>query len=215
MNNQNPYGQPPYDPNYGQPPMGQPYGQPYDPNYGQSPMGQPYGQPQYGQPPFDPNYGQPPMGQPYGQPYPPEMLVPMGQPQVYNAPGAKPPYNGPKPGKGMSIAGMICGILSVLAFLPSVIISIAEIDSVSSNGSSLFIISLVIGAADIVLGILGIVLSSIGGVKNLQVGAPRGAASIVGIVFGIIGTVLAAGFLCCTCAMCVCINETRGGLGDW
>src|SRR5690242_11570050 len=53
-----PYGQPPQQPQqpYGQPQ--QPYGQPQPP-YGQ-PQQPPYGQPPYGQPP----YGQPPYGQP-------------------------------------------------------------------------------------------------------------------------------------------------------
>ncbi len=54
-----PYGQQP--PQYGQPVSGQPYGQPTS--------GQPYGQPASGQP-----YGQPAAGQPYGQPGPPAQI---------------------------------------------------------------------------------------------------------------------------------------------
>lgn len=192
-NNQNPYGQPPYgqppyDPNFGQPPMGQPpMGQPY----GQPPMGQPYGQPPMGQP-----YGQPPMGQPYGQPMYNQPPAPLAQAPVYVTPVTMHArrYDGPLPGKGLSLAGMLCSIFALVLFFFGWIFYAVDYNT----GMVTFIVSVV----DLGLGITGIILSSIGGARNTQVGAPRGGPAVAGLIIGIIGTVLAGVFFMCACTVC-------------
>jgi hypothetical protein len=103
MTNHPEEGEQPQDP-YRQPP-----GQPQDPygppDQGQTPYGQPgYGQPQYGQP----GYGQPQYGQPgYGQPQ-------YGQPG-YGQPGYGPsPYGQAPPTHGKALAAMVIGIVSLV-----------------------------------------------------------------------------------------------------
>ena len=116
--------------------------------YGQPQYGQPqYGQPQYGQPQNRQAQYQPPQYQPpqYQQP-------PYGQ-QYYAQPvyGARPEA----PGNGLCIAGMVCGILSLL-FLCSSFLSLVP-------------------------AILGIVLSAVGLSKAKKAGVKNGMA-IAGLV---------------------------------
>ena len=195
-NNQNPYGQPPADPNYGQP-MNQPYGQPpmgqpMNQPYGQPPMGQPinqpYGQPPMGQPMNQP-YGQPPMGQPMNQPYGQPQVPPVySQPQPiqstmnYAVPSApvKPQYTGNYPGKPLSIIGMICSIAGVAMILFSN--SAITIDRTG-------VLAIVLGVIDLALVVTGLILSSVGGNKNVQDGAPKGGMAVAGKIIGIIGIV--------------------------
>ena len=84
---------------------------------------------------------------------------------IYQAPPA-----GPVPGKGLQVAGMVLGILSlVLAWLP---------------------------IADLACGIIGLVLSVIGIRKASEVGAGKGmgiaglVCSIIGVVWGAIHLIL-------------------------
>ena len=175
-NNQNPYGQPPADPNYGQP-MNQPYGQP---PVGQ-PMNQPYGQPPVGQP-MNQSYG---MGQPYGQPQVPPVYSqpqPIQSTMNYAVPSApvKPQYTGNYPGKPLSIIGMICSIVGVVMILFSN--SAITIDRTG-------VLAIVLGVIDLALVVTGLILSSVGGNKNVQDGAPKGGMAVAGKIIGIIGIV--------------------------
>lgn len=108
------YGQQPQPP-YGQQPQspyGQPYGQQPQPPYGQQPQ-PPYGQP-YGQQP-QPPYGQQPQP-PYGQqPQPPYGQQPQ-PPFDPNQPYGQQPNSGQQPqNKGLAIASMVLGIVSLVS----------------------------------------------------------------------------------------------------
>ena len=116
-----------------------------------------YGQPQYGQPQNQqPQYGQPQNRQAQYQPpqyQPPQYQQPPYGQQYYAQPvyGARPEA----PGNGLCIAGMVCGILSLL-FLCSSFLSLVP-------------------------AILGIVLSAVGLSKAKKAGVKNGMA-IAGLV---------------------------------
>jgi Domain of unknown function (DUF4190) len=159
------YGQPGYgqqdQPQYGQPG----YGQQDQPQYGQPGQGQPgYGQqsPQYGSPP--PQYGQPEYGQgqqpQYGQPQ-------YGQAPAYNAYGATTAY-GPAARRNnpLAIASLVCGIVSFVGFsvltaIPGLILGIISLKQVrerNESGRGMAIAGIVLGALNIVLAILFVIL---------------------------------------------------------
>ena len=149
------------------------YNAPQDPQYGQPQQPQ---QPQYGQP-QQPMYGQPqqPM---YGQPQQPQY----GQPQFGQLP--------PSDGKGMSIAGLVCGIVGILSVLFGVF------------G----------GVIGIVTTILGIVFGVMGRKKSMLVhGRPSGLAT-AGLVLGIIGASIATLGLICSIACVSCYTDLLGDL---
>lgn len=84
------------------------------------------------------------------------------------------------PGKGMSVAGLVLGIISLVLFWVPLFNTLA-----------------------LILGIVGIILSAKGKKKSAAVGAPTGVGT-AGLVLSIIGTVVAAiGFFSCT--VCVCL----------
>lgn len=88
-----------YQPQYGQQPYWQGYGQPYEQ---QQPYQQGYGQPYEQQQPYRQDYGQPYEQQPYQQGY---------LPQQYGSQMYRPETQG---NTGLAIASMILGILSLL-----------------------------------------------------------------------------------------------------
>ncbi len=96
-------------------------------------------------------------------------------------------------GKGLSVAGLVCGIISaVLAWF------------------------YMINIAALVLGIIGLVCAVKGRTQARSVGAPSGLGT-AGLVISIIGTCLAGiGFLSCTlCVVCAAgaAGAAAGGLG--
>ena len=186
-NNQNNQNQNNQNNTYGQPYNGQPYnGQPYN--------GQPYnGQPYNGQP----YNGQPYNGQPYNQPY--------NQPYY-----GQPPMQQPKkPGKGKSIASMICGIFGTIYGLVSFFIAIgiaAANDVVRGSGynsveyntaSDIAAVSSFVAMGIFVLP-LSIVAVCLGGSYKKQSGAHNGMSRAglitgwVGLGFYLIGIIIAA-----------------------
>ncbi len=93
------------------------------------------------------------------------------------------------PGKGMSVAGLVLGIISiVLAWW--------------------YMVNIVA----LVAGIVGIILAVKGKKAAVAAGAPTGLGT-AGLVLSIIGTVIAGiGFF--TCTVCVCVAaDAVGGLG--
>lgn len=93
-----------------------------------------------------------------------------------------------KDGKGLSIAGMVCGIAAcVLAWF--------------------YMVNIIA----LVLGIVGLVCSSMGSKQAKLAGTGTGIAT-AGLVLSIIGTVLAAiGFLSCTLCV-ICAAGTAGAI---
>jgi hypothetical protein len=154
----NPYGQQPPQPP--QAPYGQPYQDPYASQQPPQPPQDPYGQPQqpqdpYGQPqqPYQDPYAQPTSGSPYptsGPGYP-------GAPQYPGAGYGAPPQQN----NTMGLVSMILGIISI-------------------PGICCAILGIVLGAAALVLGILGMKKAKAGEASN------RGQA-LAGVICGSIG----------------------------
>lgn len=94
-------------------------------------------------------------------------------------------------GKGLAVAGLVCGILSiVLAWVVGVVNIVA-----------------------VILGIVGIILSVLGS-KNLRTtGAPTGIAT-AGLVLSIIGTVLSAILLVACTVPVLCVANELGDAAD-
>jgi hypothetical protein len=149
-----PYGQPQYPPPQSQPPQGDPYGQPQPPYQPQDPYAQP-------QPPYQDPHGQPAPGDPYPAPAP-------GYPGAGQYPVAG--YGGlaggpPQQTNIFGLLAMILGIVSIPAACCS-------------------FLGLAVGAAAVVLGVLGIRKASAGQASN------RGQA-LAGIICGGVGLLLA------------------------
>ena len=117
-------------------------GQNFNNGYNQQQQQQPYGQPQ--QP-----YGQP--QQPYGQPYNP-----------YGAPYGQPGMPEPNKPSGLSIAGLVIGIITIVSScvlnwisgLIGLVSLILSIVGQAKNKSSLGLAAIIVSAVGMVLGIL-------------------------------------------------------------
>ena len=94
--------------------------------------------------------------------------------------------------KGISIASLICGILSILSFLVWVLCVVEQ-----SIGTGLTLLA-VFG---LILGILGIVLGAVGMAKAKKTGESK-ALAIVGLILGILGTILTFIIIIMGCAAC-------------
>ncbi len=134
-----------------------------------------------------------PNQQPYQQPYQQPMYQqPMNGQQMYQQPMYQQPMNKqpvPNPGKGLSIAGLVCGIISaILAWFGAIsIVALA-------------------------LGIVGIFCAAKGKAKAREVGAATGLGT-AGLVLSIIGTSI-AGIGVLSWALCVaCVTAGLGELG--
>lgn len=105
--------------------------------------------------------------------------------------GMNPNYNmPPSDGKGMSIAGMILGIVGIVSFFVSAVPGI--------------------GVIGFICAILGIIFGVKGRKKSTMVyGRPSGAAT-AGLVLGIIGVAFASIGL--ICGICVCAGIGAAGL---
>ena len=86
--------------------------------------------------------------------------------------------------KGISIAALICGALSILSFLVWLLCVVEN-----SIGTGLTMIAIL----GLVLGVLGIVLGAVGMVKAL---------AIVGLILGILGTILTFVIMIMGCVGC-------------
>lgn len=119
----------PQQPQQPQPPYGQ------QPQYGdQPPAQQPYGQPQYGQQPY--------AQQPYGQ-----------QPQY----GEQSPYPYQPQPRGYNVLAIVSLVLAFLFSIVGVIlgfIALSQIKKTGEQGRGLAIAAIIVGCAEIVLGIV-------------------------------------------------------------
>lgn len=110
-------------------------------------------------------------------------------------------YNGPLPGKALSVAGLICGICSIV--LSIIAIGLNIVLMFTGMGVLPLVLNLM-GLASGAASIGGIIMSVVGGNKNINIGAPRGNIAVAGIVCGIVGLVLCGiGFVFTGCSACV------------
>jgi hypothetical protein len=153
----------------GNPPDNDPYGPPPSPD----PTAEQYGQPQqpYGQPPPQQPYAQPPPQQPYGQAPPQQPYGQPTEPAGYGTPAPGYPaapgaYGTPPPQQNNTIGllGMIFGIVGIPA-------------------ACCAFLGFLLGAAGIVLGVLGMKRVSEGTASN------RGMA-LAGVICGAVAVVL-------------------------
>lgn len=94
--------------------------------------------------------------------------------------------------KGISIAALICGALSILSFLVWLLCVVEN-----SIGTGLTMIAIL----GLVLGVLGIVLGAVGMVKAKKAGESK-ALAIVGLILGILGTILTFVIMIMGCVGC-------------
>lgn len=94
--------------------------------------------------------------------------------------------------KGLSIAALICGALSIVTFLIWILCILEK-----NVGAGMTILS-VFG---LILGVLGIVFGAVGMVKAKKAGESK-ALAIVGLILGILGTILTFIVLIMSCAAC-------------
>ena len=123
-------------------------------------------------------------------------------------------YQYPRPGRGFSIAGLICGIFSVImpfTLLPSAFMQLT-VGYANANGDAVSpLFAGFVSGFIMIVAVLSVVFSILGGSKNNQAGLPRGGVAIAGQVLGIIGLVLAVmSFFCVAFAGCTVISLTQG-----
>ncbi len=110
-------------------------------------------------------------------------------------------YNGPLPGKTLSVAGLICGVCSIVLSIIAVGLNIILM---FTGMSVLPLVLNLMGLASGAAAIGGIIMSVIGGNKNINIGAPRGNIAVAGIICGVIGIILCgAGFVVTGCSACI------------
>lgn len=110
-----------------------------------------------------------------------------------------PQYDGPEPGRQLSMTGMILGIISIVLAL------------ICNLFAGVTVVANTIDTIAILCGIAGIVLGVMGGNQNASYGAPRGGMSIAGIVCGIMGILLGGVSLACI----GCVGFVRDTFFTW
>lgn len=115
-----------------------------------------------------------------------------------------PKYDGPQPGRQLSMIGMILGIASIVLALSCNLFAFTVV-----LANIMDIIAILCGIGGIVLGIMG-------GNQNAAIGAPRGSFAIAAIVCGAAGIVLGGISFACI-AVCNGVRNAVNGaiVGEW
>lgn len=109
--------------------------------------------------------------------------------------------------KGLSIASLICGILSIVTFViilaSAVNLGYSTIYGGYSAAASLGLGMILMYVLGFIVGIMAIIFGAIGMAKSKSVGNSK-ALSIVGLILGILGVIALAAIIISTCACATC-----------